>query len=117
MKALAVITFIILLSSCQSNAIKMDEVESIRIVSNQREQPQDTVVITAIDQIKEITSMLENVKKEPVKFLADYKVELNFKDSTVILFVRNDLLNNQGITYKLEKNLGKRLDEITKAAH
>ena len=117
MKAIALITFITLLSGCQSNTIKMDGVESIRIVSNQTEQPQDTVVITAIDQIKEITSRLEKAKKEPVKFLADYKVELNFKDSTVILLVRNDLLNNQGITYKLKKNLGKRLDVITKVGH
>lgn len=116
MKAMTLITFITLLLGCQPSTIKMDEVESIKIVFNQMGQHKDAVVIKEVERIKEIVSMVETAEREPVKFLADYKVEVKFKDSTTILLVRNNLLNYQGITYRLKNDLGKKLDEITKAA-
>lgn len=112
MKTISFITFIALLFGCQSNTFKMDGIESIKIVTNQKDQYQDTVIITDREQIKELSSIIKNAKREPVKFLADYRVELDFKDRTVVLLVRNDLLNNQGLTYKLKKDLGKKLEAI-----
>lgn len=93
----------------------MDRVESIKIVHCQKELSRDTIVITETGQINEIVAIIENAQREPVKFIVDYRLELNFKDSIIILLVRNNLMNNHGITYKLKKDLGKKLEEIIKA--
>lgn len=115
MKDIAVVVFIVMLLGCRSDSIKTDSVVSIKIVPCQKGLPQDTIIVTETDQINEIAAIIENAEREPVKFMVDYRVELNFKGSATILLVRNNLMNNQGITYKLKKDLGKKLEEIIKA--
>lgn len=110
----AITLFAMVFLGCQSNAIKMDDVKSIKIIDNQHKQL-DTVTITDMEQIRELVSVLESGKREPVKFLADYRLELSFTDSTVTLLVKDNLLNNQGITYRLKEDLGKKLAIQTKA--
>jgi hypothetical protein len=117
MKPISIISFFVMLCSCQSKNINMNGVESITVVSNLRDTKQDIIIITDEDQIKLITGIVKEAKREPLKFLADYRLELKFKDSTLSLLVRKDLLNNQGITYRLNEDIGIEIENIKKATH
>lgn len=113
MKTISFLSIITMLFSCQSKNIDVQGIERITIVSNLREAVKDTVVITDEQQIKLLADVIKEAKREPVKFLADYRLELKFKDSTIILLARKNLLNNQGFTYILKDDIGKVIVDIT----
>jgi len=63
MKDIAVVVFVAMILGCQSDFIKSDSVESIKIVPYQKGLPQDTIIITESDQINEIAAIIELYRK------------------------------------------------------
>jgi hypothetical protein len=116
MKNIAISIFITMLFGCNNKIINIQEVEEITLISNLREPIQDTLTIQDKQQIKILGDIINKAKREPVKFLADYRLELKFKDKVLNLLVQKDLLNNQGITYRLNDDIGKKISKI-KATH
>lgn len=116
MKTISLISIITMLFSCQSKVIDVEGIEKITIVSNLKEQVKDTLIITDRQQIKLLSSIVRKAKREPVKFLAEYNLELTYKDSAINLLVRKNLLNIKGITYRLNDDISEKIINI-KATH
>lgn len=66
------------------------------------------------DSISIILSTLNRKHKEPAKFMPDYKIELNYRDTLMELFVNGNYLKINGRTFKVSKNLSKYFASIQK---
>jgi hypothetical protein len=45
--------------------------------------------------------------------MPNYKLELKFRDSSVVLLARKNLLKNKGFTYLLNDDIGKIIEDIS----
>lgn len=104
------------LMSCNSKIYEPKDIKEIDVTILRKENGIDKINFSDAEDIKQIIDEVNKSKKEPIKFIADYKLSLKFKDTTKILLVRNSMMNIEGITYKLNHNLGNIIsDKIIKA--
>lgn len=89
--------------SCNSKKHNQDDVKEITIIellTNKKKSFNDS------ENIQKITDEINNSKREPLKFVAEYRLELKFKDSMKVVLIRNSSMNIKGITYRLNNDLG-----------
>lgn len=65
----------------------------------------DSIIVINQNKIDRFIDILEQSKREPIKFIADYQVKIYSKDTILILLVHKNLINHRGITYKLKNDL------------
>lgn len=104
MKYLIIMSLII--CSCNSNTFKIEKVSEIEVVnlfSNTMHR------ITDKEKQQHIISTIEKSKKEPVKFIAEYKLKVIIEDSVIVFLVKDNLLNYKGVTYKMRGDLSENI--------
>lgn len=99
---ISTIIFLVVLIGCQSKAFKISNVQNIQIINSSGNVIYD---ITDAKQIESIISIVESAEKEPVKFIAEYKLNVNIKDTTLVFLIKDDLLNDKGVIYRMKDNL------------
>lgn len=116
MKFLPIYLFtIIFLLSCNKKLVTTENIKNIIIVSNPRDNNIE-IEITNSSDISNILEIINTADKELIKFIPDYKIQINYKDSSKILLIKKDMLNIEGLTYKLNTNLQKEIDKIASKA-
>jgi hypothetical protein len=113
MKAILIILSITTFFSCQFENFNVKGIEKITIVSNLCETLKDTLEITDKQKIELLADVIKRARREPVKFMPNYKLELKFRDSSVVLLARKNLLKNKGFTYLLNDDIGKIIEDIS----
>lgn len=107
------IVWFIALFGCQRQPIKTDGIKFIKISSIQKRLNDNDDIVRNKKQIDQITKILKGASKEPIKFIAEYEIDLVYKDGLICtLLVRNNYLNIQGYTYRLKENLGEKIELI-----
>ncbi|ELM3645111.1 hypothetical protein [Flavobacterium psychrophilum] len=102
------------LISCNSKIYEPKDVKEIDVTILRKDNGTSKVNFNNFDDIKQIIDEVNKSKREPIKFIADYKLILKFKDSTKTLLIKNGMMNIEGITYRLNHNLGNIInDKIT----
>ncbi len=103
-----IIIFLKMLIGCQSKAFKIKDVQEIQVFN-----PSGNVIYEIIDEkkIQAIISIIESAKKEPVKFVAEYRLNVKTKDTILVFLIKDDLLNDKGITYRMKDNLVENIDK------
>jgi hypothetical protein len=117
-KAIIYILTMFSLISCNSKMYDAKDVQEIEITSLRKESVLNKVRFTDFKDIKQIIDEVNKSKKEPIKFVADYKLIIKLKDTSRTLLIRNSMMNIEGITYELNNNLGNIIDEkLSKATN
>ncbi|WP_299181062.1 hypothetical protein [uncultured Chryseobacterium sp.] len=103
-----IIMFLKMLIGCQSKALKIKDAQNIQIINSS-----GNVVYEIADEkkIQSIISIVESAKKEPVKFIAGYKLNVKTKDTILVFLIKDDLLNDKGIIYRMQDNLVENIDK------
>jgi hypothetical protein len=61
----------------------------------------DTIIIANREQISFIADLIEDKKKEPIKFMIIYELQLIFSDTTITYFGNKKYLKDKNSTYVL----------------
>lgn len=99
---LAMVSFI----SCNSKIYEPKDILEIEVTILKKGSVINQFNFTDFENIKQIIDEVNKSKQEPIKFIAEYKLILKFKNTTKTLLIRNSMMNIEGITYRLNNNLG-----------
>ena len=111
MRRIFAVVMLIPLFSCASERLPIDRVQAVSIVLLTAEQPVATT-LTDRDLIREIITSLNNAKREPVKFKAEYKIDIKYSSEVRTVLVNGPYANIDGETVSLDQDLGTKLRSI-----
>ncbi len=90
---------------CKQEPIKTIGIDSIIIYSRSKDFKNPTIIKDSFT-VKKIIKVLKNPKKEPVKFISTYKLDLYYKNNEIkSLLVYRNIINDKGITFILDEDL------------
>lgn len=70
------------------------------------------IEINKASEIEKICTIINEGKREPLKFIPDYRIEIHYAKVGKVVLVKENYININGLTYELNENLNKELSFI-----
>lgn len=72
------------------------------------------IEINKVFEIEKICTIINKGKREPLKFIPDYRLDFHYSKIIRVVLVKGNYVNMDGLTYELDEDLSKELAEISK---
>lgn len=94
-------------AGCSSSDLKFEEnnINSVKIVTGRATNTPDTVLINDTEKIREIVKVLNDNKKETLKFVPNIWLYIDSNNNTQEIAINNDAISVAEGKYTLKSNL------------